>query len=597
MKKVIITGILCLFIYSFSFFVKKADNPTTALNALSMTVPHVISEKNDADLWLVKGRVVNADIRVPQLNGYNSNPELSNQLTATEDRSPKIRLGGYRNKKIELYGHDRTKLVTERTKTTASSKNGSTVVFDAGGQLENMNNTDGGLFVPADSHGAAGPNHVMNAINASIEAYNKNGGGGVSTSLQSFFSPLFPVNATFDPKIIYDQFSQRWLVVTLERTDTSQGDPSNTSRVLLAVSENSDPNGLWNMVGIDTKLNIAGIDYWFDYPGIAVDEEAIYLTGNMFEFGQGGGVGSRLWIFEKSSFYAGGGLFGFGPLDPFVVTNGINVTSQPAHVFGSTPNNFGTYLTGYSTLTDGTNEFWQTIRIDNPLTSPLFTLEFTNIGDVESSASSLPEAPQAGSSTNTGSNLTLATNDSRALNAVWMNNKLYSTAMVQSNQELGQTSASWVMINADGVNATSPGQFGVIFGEQIANNTFTFFPSIAVNSAGVVGLGYSASASNIFAGSYFSYRMPGDAVNTMRAPQLIRQGEDFYNRTFGGSTNRWGDYSATTLDPVNDCFWVYNKHATTRGFTTGQDDDGMFGTSHGRVCVDNTDVIFSNGFE
>jgi len=74
-------------------------------------------------------------------------------------------------------------------------------------------------------------------------------------------------------------------------------------------------------------------------------------------------------------------------------------------------------------------------------------------------------------------------------------------------------------------------------------------------------------------------------------------GEDFYHRSFGGELNRWGDYSATTLDPIDDCFWVYNKHATARDFSTGQDDDGMFATSHGRVCVNNTDLIFSNGFE
>lgn len=596
MKKAIILIVLCLLVYSFSSKRVNTNNLGPANNSLTKPIPDVMFENTHTDQWLVKGKAVNADLRMPQISAHNSDPELSSRLTATEDRSPKVRLGGYRHQKVDLSGHGKTIIPSNSSKTQNISKSGSASVFDAAGQETNINNT-GNVFVPADSHGAVGADHVMNAINASIEVYNKDGSGGGSTSLQNFFSPLTPVNATFDPKIIYDQFAQRWLVVTLERTDTSQGDPSNTSRVLLAVSENSDPNGFWNMVAIDTLINISGTDYWFDYPGLAVDEEAIYLTGNLFEFGLGGGVGSRLWIFEKSGFYTGGGLFGFGPLDPFVVTSGINVTSQPAHVFGSTPNNFGTYLTGYSTLTDGSDEFWQTIRIDNPLTSPLFTLEFTNIGDVESSTSGLPEAPQAGSSTNTGSDLTLATNDTRALNAVWMNNKLYSTAMVQSNQELGQTSASWVAINANGVNATTLDQFGVIFGEQIANNTFTFFPSIAVNSAGAVGVGFSASAPSIFAGSYFAYRLPGDAANTMRAPQLIRQGEDFYSRTFGGPTNRWGDYSATTLDPVNDCFWVYNKHAIARDFSTGQDDDGMFATSHGRICVDNTDVIFSNGFE
>jgi len=508
MKKTVITFAICCLSYGIYHIQKSSNLSTDTFNSLSSPVPGAVFEKHTIDPMLVDALAVDAEISMPLVDAYNSDPVLSQKLWANEDREPKVRLGGYRYKKVDLTDQPKPLPNVQRSGFDFTSNTASVSVFDAAGQIANLNNA-GNLFIPADSHGAVGDNHVMNVINVSMEIYNKNGSGGSSTSLQSFFAPLLPVNATFDPKVLYDQFADRWVVVTLERTDTSLGDTTNSSRVLLAVSDDSNPNGLWFMVSVNTLTNINGVNHWFDYPGFAVDEEAIYLTGNMFEFGQGGGVGSRLWIFEKSSFYAGGNLTGFGPLDPFAATNGINVTAQPAHVFGSSPIGFGTYLTGYSSLTDGTDEFWQTIRIDNPLTNPFFTLEFINVGNVEPSNSSLPEAPQAGSATNTGANLNIATNNSRALNAVWMDNKLYSAASVQSNQQLGQTSASWVEINANGINATSLEQFGVVFGEEIANNTFTFFPSIAVNSSGVVGLGFSASAPSIFAGSYFTYRLPG----------------------------------------------------------------------------------------
>ncbi|NIL95676.1 MAG: hypothetical protein GTO62_00645, partial [Planctomycetales bacterium] len=50
-----------------------------------------------------------------------------------------------------------------------------------------------------------------------------------SQSLSSFFSSLSPATDTFDPKVIYDQYNDRFVVVTLEQTDTAFGDPADTS--------------------------------------------------------------------------------------------------------------------------------------------------------------------------------------------------------------------------------------------------------------------------------------------------------------------------------------------------------------------------------
>lgn len=563
--------------------------------SLSMPVPGGVLPQSVIEPLVIDSKVLKPIIDKPSAQHKNTNPQLSQILWATEDREPKKRLGGYRFKPAPVTAKSPPKRFDNQTISAVQSPS-LTVSFDAAGQATNITNT-GNLFIPADSYGSVGTNHVMNVINTSVELYQKNGSGGFSGSLKTFFAPLNPVNATFDPKVIFDQFLNRWVVVTLERTDTSQGDPTNTSKVLFAVSDDANPNGMWYMFAINTKLNISGTDYWFDYPGIAVDEEAIYLTGNMFEFGQGGGVGSRLWIIEKSNFYAGNAPLVIGPYDPFAITGGINVTSQPAHVYGNAPASFGTYLVGYSGLTDGTNEFWETIRIDNPLGALSFTVEYVNIGDVQPDNDPLPQAPQFGSASDTGSNFKIATNDSRSLNAVWRNNKLYSAATIKSHQQPGQTSASWVSINANGVNAISYDQFGIVGGEEIANGAFTFFPAISVNSSGVVAIGFSASAPNIFAGSYYTYRLPSDPVNTMRTPQVLRHGQDFYHRSFGGAQNRWGDYSSITADPVNQCFWAYNKYAIGRNYSTGSDDDGMFATTHGKICINSSDLIFYNGFE
>ncbi len=161
------------------------------------------------------------------------------------------------------------------------------------------------------------------------------------THVGSFFAPLAPVNRLFDPKAIYDQYAGRFLVVALERQDP----PSNTSRILLAVSDDSDPNGSWYFHAINSKININGNDTWADYPGFAVDEEAVYITNNMFTFVTREFAGSLLWIVDKQPFYSGGAA-SVAVYDPSGAVGGglAATTMQPAHIFGSAPAGVGTWL-------------------------------------------------------------------------------------------------------------------------------------------------------------------------------------------------------------------------------------------------------------
>lgn len=132
-----------------------------------------------------------------------------------------------------------------------------------------------------------------------------------------------------------------------------------------------------------------------------------------------------------------------------------------------------------------------------------------------------------------------------------------------------------------------------LYGESIAGATYTFFPSVAVNRFGEAAAGFSASASSIFAGSYFTWRAAGDAAGSTRAPALLRAGTDWYVRTFGAGRNRCGDYSGIAIDPEDQCFWVYNQHAMTRGTPTGSE-DGRWATAYGKFCGE---VIFADGFQ
>ena len=123
----------------------------------------------------------------------------------------------------------------------------------AGNQIESVKFEDqptyngGYIFIPPDPHCAVGPNHIVTVVNCTIQWYAKTGGAAQNIQAlgnqtvavtNSFFQSLNPVNALYDPKVIYDQYNGRFVVVALEQVTSP-----NSSRVLFAVSDDNDPNG------------------------------------------------------------------------------------------------------------------------------------------------------------------------------------------------------------------------------------------------------------------------------------------------------------------------------------------------------------------
>ena len=398
--------------------------------------------------------------------------------------------------------------------------------------------------------------------------------------------------------MIYDQYEDRFVVVDLERVGTAPGmDPGNISRIFLAVSKTSTPASAdstdWWYTAIDAKVVISSVDHWADYPGFAIDEEAVYVTANMFSHFSGAFGGTRLWIIDKGmagGFYGGGTASVTGDWDFPGLTGGFAGTFQPAHVFGSggVATGVGTFLVMYSGLTTGGpggTESIQVIRVDDPLGSPTFVgPEFVSMGDIEDVGGpfgfpDLPDAPQMGDTTK------IEVNDSRTLHAVWRESSLWLTTTINPNSgpDLGQTTAHWVQLSTTILGSTTLTDQGDVGGEDIASGTFTFFPSIAVNSTEDVIVGFSASAPTIFPGAYYAGRFVGDPAGTVNPSVVVRAGLDSYVRTFGTPRNRWGDYTGASVDPNDDkSFWVFNEYAITKGSGTPPE-DGRWGTVYAHV--------------
>ena len=456
----------------------------------------------------------------------------------------------------------------------------------------------GFYHIPPDPIGAAGLTHLVSVTNTSIEWFTKAGvidsskrlGKNSTTHIGSFFQSLTPLTGTFDPKVIYDQYSNRFVVVALEQTTSPK-----TSRILLAVSKSSDPNSGWWFASINSNITINNIDSWADYPGLSVGSDAVYITANMFEFvGRQSYQGGRLWIIAKTPLYSGGNISS-NIYDYYSLASGnkYQSTYQPTQMFGTPPSGVGTFLVLYSGLSSGTNESVNIISVNNPLSSPTFIGQDVPLLNIDNTTGNYLDAPQLGTST------LINTNDRRAQNAVWRNNALWTTFTVvpNSGSDANQVTAHWVKINTTTLGTLSLSDQGDIGGEDIAPGAYTFFPSIAVNSAGDAIIGFSASAPTIYPGAYYAGRYSTTPTGTVLTAQLVKAGLDYYIRLFNGTRNRWGDYSGACVDPSdNVTFYTFNQYSLTRGtvLSSYPTQDGRWGTVWGIIPASALPVELSN---
>jgi hypothetical protein len=476
--------------------------------------------------------------------------------------------------------------------------------FDAANFETNSTNTGGFVFIPPDTSAAAGPANIVNVVNASIEWYTKSGvkqnsqklGTAAGTSVAgSFFASLMPANFLFDPKVMYDQYNGRFVVVALEKVDNGAGAIGNSSRILIAVSQTSDPTAGWYFTAVTATTTVGTTASYLDYPGLAVDANAIYVTGNLYGFGGGTFQGSRLFIINKAGFYTGGGPASVVEYDPSALAgihdgNGQTIQAfslQPSEMFGTAQGTTGVFLVSSGWLAgDGVTNLLSVIRVDSPLSaSPVFTNQFVSLGVIASSGAAFA-IPQPGTT------YTLDGGDTRITSAVWRNNTLWAANTINPTStydatNAGQATIHWYKIDTTTLSALALSDQGDVGGEDIAAGASTFYPAITVDSSGNMGLGFSAASATTYAGAYYTGRKTTDAAGTVEGSVAAATGVDYYVRTFGSSygsgRNRWGDYSSIALDPADgQTFWVYNEYALARGSLTSNLEDGRWGTKLAR---------------
>jgi len=396
--------------------------------------------------------------------------------------------------------------------------------------------------IPPDTMGAAGPSHLVSILNSDFGVFDKAGNPLQSIDLQVFWSSLGtgpgePANFPFDPKILYDQQSGRFIAITLG------GRSAPDSWVMIAVSPSpgptgiSNPTGAWDKWAIDADLdnNVQLFNNSADFPGLGVDEFNIYVTANMFN-GPSSQY-SKVWVVPKAQLL---------PQNPsstitwfeFRSPPGSDFSMQPAHTFG-TP---GTEYFLFEGLVNRLGVAW----MDNVSGTPVWHSPLP-VSVTGYTSNVTPGAPQLGNAN------TIDTSDTRMLNAVYRNGSVWATHHVVGPS--GKVEVAWYRIN--------PGSGALQSQGRVTDpNRWFYYPSIAVNKDNVAAIGFSGSSITEYVGGYYTIIQP--STGAAEAVALLKAGEAPYFKVFNGNDNRWGDFSATVVDPADDTsFWTLQEYAMT----------------------------------
>jgi PKD repeat protein len=399
---------------------------------------------------------------------------------------------------------------------------------------------DSGGSIPPDVNGAAGPDHLMVTLNTDVRIMDKQGNEISTVGTGAFWFP-FPGSAgVFDPKIIYDHFENRWVLVM-----PSSGDPA-TTRVMIAVSETSDPTGNWFMYSFDGDPDDV---HWFDYPDWGFNQKWVVVTGNMIEAQP---VHAVVYVINKYDLYHYSPQVDF---TRFIVEDGFSlipaVSFDPEEEDVYMVNHAGGNVSGYGYIhlrkvtgdvLDPTIEDIGLIGVPYPWDE----WSYFNNGDF---------APQLGSEEK------INTVDARLQNMVLRNGKLWCVHHVYlPADDPTRSSMQWWNLDLEG-NILQWGRQDDETGEN-----FCAFASIAVNAMEDVMIGYGSFSPNQYASASYSFRYANDPPNALRERYQYKDGLAPYYKTFGGNRNRWGDYTFTCVDPVNDLdFWTIQEYAEIPG--------------------------------
>ena len=358
--------------------------------------------------------------------------------------------------------------------------------------------------------------------------------------------------------VLYDTFEDRWVLTDFAFRLDSGGnvDPQQVFQCF-AVSKTGDPvTGGWNFYSIQ----VPGLD---DSPRFGVWPDGIYMSANMFGYAADSGyIGPHVWAINKAQMYAG---------DPTVQVVDF---AAPAADSGLLPAN-ARLQTG--TPPAGTPEYfvstWQflnavtvyKLHVDwNRLSASTFTGPDTPLNATSWPNAAVPNAPTPGNSLETQQIRAMVQNQYTNIGGA---ESLWAAHTVRRQNTTGAAAPRWYQVNVTGGTVAANTVQGTTWDPDGANTFHRFMPSLAVDRAGNMAMGYSVSNSTTNPAIAYAGRLAGDPINTFsQTEQTLIAGTGTQTGNCDSTTcTRWGDYSGMALDPDGCTFWMTNEYYAVDG--------------------------------
>ena len=398
-------------------------------------------------------------------------------------------------------------------------------------------------YAPPDTVGAAGATQYVQVVNVGMAVFDKATHavvyGPVPTStLWAGFGGQCEADNDGDAVVVYDKAANRWVVSQFAVGTTPYLE-------CVAVSKTSDATGGWN------RYSFSYGSVFPDYPKMGVWPDGYYTTFNMFTSTF---AGAKLCAYDRAAMIAGTAAtqqcFQLSTSYGGVLPSDLDGSTAPP---AGAPNyhlNFGTNsLNLWKFHVD-----WAT-PANTSLTGPI-NIPVAAFTPACGGGNCVPQA---------GTRQKLDSLADRLMNRLAYRNRAGVESLVVNQSVKVGTSKQNPYTGVRWYELRTPGTTPSVFQQSTysPDATYRWIGSAAMDKVGNIALGYSASSSSINPAIRYTGRLVTDPANTMQAEASMIAGAGSQS---GQNLDRWGDYSALTVDPTDDCtFWYTTEYLTANG--------------------------------
>jgi uncharacterized repeat protein (TIGR01451 family) len=419
--------------------------------------------------------------------------------------------------------------------------------------------TNWGSGHPPDPDGDVGPTYYIQAVNTSIGIFRKSDSTRVAAFTfdtlmsQGNFGNLCDTDNFGDPVVLYDSFEDRWVISDYAFKLDGSGNVINPPGVYqcFAVSKTGDPvAGGWSFYSLHTTDALA------DYPKLGIWPDGIYMSANLFGLAADGSfLNPRVWVLNKAQMYAGSPTVQVVSFD----APSTEFTLLPANArlqTGTPPAGSPNYFSVVWQFTNAISIYkfhvdWNRISLSS-FTGPFTATAPANWGNPPGTVPAM-----GGNDNDTLAPRLMMQNQYTNLGGV---ESLWDTHTVLGNAA-STAAPRWYQTVVTGGNVASTTKQSSTFTPDTTVNRY--MPSLAVDRAGDLALGYSASSATLMPAIRYAGRLSTDPLNTL--PQTETSLVEGTGAQTGTNLTRWGDYSAMSLDPDGCTFWYTNQYFVTTG--------------------------------